>query len=56
VAVLATLAGPLVVAPAAAAADVVTLVASDFEDGSAQGWGPRGPVTVAASTEHAGQA
>ncbi|GAA1735591.1 extracellular catalytic domain type 1 short-chain-length polyhydroxyalkanoate depolymerase [Luedemannella helvata] len=30
-----------------------TVFAHDYEDGSAQGWGPRGSVTVATSTEQA---
>jgi endo-1,4-beta-xylanase len=33
--------------------DPKTLVSSDFEDATAQGWGPRGNVTVAPSTEQA---
>ncbi|MBV9791691.1 MAG: endo-1,4-beta-xylanase, partial [Chloroflexi bacterium] len=33
------------------AAEPVVLVQSDFEDGTTQGWGPRGSVTLAAVTE-----
>lgn len=40
----------------AAAADPSSILQNDFEDGTAQGWTPQGPVTLAASGEaaHAG--
>ncbi|MGP4111583.1 endo-1,4-beta-xylanase [Streptomyces sp. 4N509B] len=47
----ATATTPAAAPTAAAAQEPVTVVASDFEDGTTQGWSARGGETVAASTE-----
>jgi endo-1,4-beta-xylanase len=50
VSLVASAAGLVAVAPAARAADPVVVLASDFDDGTAQGWFGRGSATLAAST------
>src|SRR5690606_32828726 len=50
VAAAAAVAVPVATAPPAQAAEPVVVVESTFDDGTTQGWGPRGGETVAAST------